>query len=294
MKTTKNPTPIMQLIFTMAERPKDALEGPDLVAVGRELAPEKFSDLREGGSVDAIVKYFEDRVLTALPDNCLPRRFLKLDESGAVAYEAFVERVSERKRLVSYYQYEPIKKPAKEPRPKAIKELLLLQVILTIEPGRPHDDRNGSSNPTGSVLVIERKRVPGGPNDPCREVADEPIVRRFEEQVRCAASKDAPFQEIHTYYFDGSIERRVTIARISERERLISYYGCRPSRQVSRKLAKEAQERRASAELQAAKKHVEPSAPLNYRQLIEQCRSLRKPSARSPVSSYEQASRGGE
>jgi hypothetical protein len=58
----------------------------------------------------------------------------------------------------------------------------------------------------------------------------------FEEKVPPALLNEEPFQERFDMHSDGSVRKRATIERLSERERLVSYYLPQPSPKMQRKI----------------------------------------------------------
>ncbi len=265
-KTKKNPIPLLEITFTVKPIPNPTQPGksPTFDIVGEERVKGK-SALSESELSD-LVAYFDEKVREALVTNDLPAPFRKLDASGVVEYEATFRRDSEHERLISYYQHRPVKPLPRIPRVEM--PSLLLQSIFTIEPSQ--------DNPAG-VAAISKRRVPSDWEKHFKERGDEHITGVLEESVRSAVLKDDAFQELHKYHFDGSINWQVTIARISERERLVSYYSYRPSPRVRRELVKEAREWRKrddsvlSRESTPKRGALPPSASL--REMVEYYKS---------------------
>jgi hypothetical protein len=58
----------------------------------------------------------------------------------------------------------------------------------------------------------------------------------FEEKAPSALLNEEPFQERFVLHVDGSVRKRATIERLSERERLVSYYLPEPSPKMQRRI----------------------------------------------------------
>jgi hypothetical protein len=258
-KTKRNPIPLLEITFTVKPIPNPTQPGkrPTFDIVGEERVKGK-SALSDSELSDLIV-YFDEKVREALLTDDLPFPFQKFDASGAVEYEATVSRISEHERRISYYQHRPIK-PL--PRMPSVKEpILSLQIVFTIGPS-PDD-------PAG-LAIVNKSRVASKMDSRFDEIGYEHHTAPFEERVNDAVLKDEGFQELYRYYFDGSIQDQVTIARVSERERLVSYYSYPPSPKVRRKLVKEAREWRRRGD------SVPSRAPAPKREALPPSASLRE------------------
>ncbi len=249
-KTKRNPIPVLTTKFTLApsQKPVEPGQRPTFEIVGEE--HQKGASGLTDSELSELVAYFDERVRSALLTDELPLPFFMFNSSGNIEYEVTLSRISERERVISYYQHGPIKTQRRKPA----REILLLQTILTIGYADQKDRRKAIDDLTDAdIVIVGSKRVPDGSS----ATSGERIIRLFEDEVRRAVTKDEPFQQIWRHHSDSSMSERVTIARISEFDRLVSYYSYPLSRPVLRKLAREAQERRKRGETV----HLRDSAP---------------------------------